>query len=542
MPVPAGMPDAAVMAPAGRSTCTGSPRRPDRRRRRTSRERLRRARRRAPVPGLQPAGFRDADDDANARSARRERLAARRGAGDAHRVEPGRHAGDSRGRALRPAQIDRLVLLAPAVMFAKPGHHLLPPERIEEWRRPGPLPFFHYADNDERDAEFRVLRGQPPLRSRSTRAFAQPALIFQGLRDTSVDPRTVEAFARTRPNVTLSLLDDDHQLIASLPRIWEGVARVSGVDRVRRARLALVVALRVIAAGPAVGLVGSPAWPALAPQQRADRPAPHRAAGRLRASPAAATPSRPCRSKPTSPACSPARRRAKARPAALEALAIAIRTFALANPDRHRADGFDLCDQTHCQVVRDGHRRDRTRRRRRRPARCCCANGALASVFYSASCGGRTEMPSNVWPGADDPPYLPSRDDDACEGAPAWTAEIRPARSAARVARPPDFAATGCATCGSRRATAPAASRACARRPDARRDLRAGSARGRRPDARLAAHQEHGVRAAAWRRNGYRFTGHGFGHGVGMCVIGSAQPRGARDDAQTAILRTYFPG
>ena len=38
-------------------------------------------------------------------------------------------------------------------------------------------------------------------------------------------------------------------------------------------------------------------------------------------------------------------------PAALEALAITVRTFALANLGRHRADGFDLCDQTHCQVV-----------------------------------------------------------------------------------------------------------------------------------------------------------------------------------------------
>ena len=54
-------------------------------------------------------------------------------------------------------------------------------------------------------------------------------------------------------------------------------------------------------------------------------------------------------------------------------------------------------------------------------------NGAIAPVFYSASCGGRTEIPSNVWPGADDPPHLPSADDEACEGAPAWEAELRPA-------------------------------------------------------------------------------------------------------------------
>ena len=39
-------------------------------------------------------------------------------------------------------------------------------------------------------------------------------------------------------------------------------------------------------------------------------------------------------------------------PAALEALAITIRTFALANRGRHHADGLDLCDQTHCQVLR----------------------------------------------------------------------------------------------------------------------------------------------------------------------------------------------
>ncbi|PYR40935.1 MAG: hypothetical protein DMF93_09765, partial [Acidobacteria bacterium] len=40
------------------------------------------------------------------------------------------------------------------------------------------------------------------------------------------------------------------------------------------------------------------------------------------------------------------------RAAALEALAITVRTFAAANLGRHRADGFDLCDQTHCQVLR----------------------------------------------------------------------------------------------------------------------------------------------------------------------------------------------
>jgi pimeloyl-ACP methyl ester carboxylesterase len=125
-------------------------------------------------------------------------------------------------------RIDRLVLLAPAVMFAKDGHHLLPPERIEEWRRKGAIPFFHYGHNEERPLDFAFY--EDTLRYDAFEAkFSQPTLIFQGVRDTSVDHRTVERFARTRPNVTLSLLDDDHQLTASLPRIWNDVEAFLGL-------------------------------------------------------------------------------------------------------------------------------------------------------------------------------------------------------------------------------------------------------------------------------------------------------------------------
>jgi len=120
-------------------------------------------------------------------------------------------------------RIGGLVLLAPAVMFAKEGHHLLPPERIAEWKRLGRLPFFHYADNAERMLNYAFYEDSFRYNPFDT-AFPQPALVFQGLHDKSVDPRTVEAFARTRPNVTLSLLEDDHQLVKSLPRIWEGVS------------------------------------------------------------------------------------------------------------------------------------------------------------------------------------------------------------------------------------------------------------------------------------------------------------------------------
>jgi uncharacterized protein len=125
-------------------------------------------------------------------------------------------------------QIDRLVLMAPAVMFATPGHQLLPPERIDDWRRRGALPFFHYGYNEERLLNYAFYEDTLHYDAFAA-SFPQPALVFQGLNDRSVPYQTVEQFARTRPNVTLSLLDDDHQLIASLPRMWNDVEAFLGL-------------------------------------------------------------------------------------------------------------------------------------------------------------------------------------------------------------------------------------------------------------------------------------------------------------------------
>ena len=125
-------------------------------------------------------------------------------------------------------RVNRLVLMAPAVMFAKPGHHLLPPDRIRSWRERGALPFFHYAYGEERPLD--VAFYEDSLRYDAFGAsFDQPTLVFQGRRDVSVPVETVEAFAAARTNVDLMLLDDDHQLTASLPVMWQTVSRFLGL-------------------------------------------------------------------------------------------------------------------------------------------------------------------------------------------------------------------------------------------------------------------------------------------------------------------------
>jgi pimeloyl-ACP methyl ester carboxylesterase len=124
------------------------------------------------------------------------------------------------------ARVDRLVLLAPAVMFGDPERHLLSPDEIARWKDRGEYEFLHYGHG----------RG-PTMRLPLSYAFyedslkydtfgtlfPQPTLIFQGTRDALVDWREVQQFAASRPNVTLSLLDDDHQMLSSLPVIWKDV-------------------------------------------------------------------------------------------------------------------------------------------------------------------------------------------------------------------------------------------------------------------------------------------------------------------------------
>ncbi|HZT75642.1 MAG TPA: SpoIID/LytB domain-containing protein [Vicinamibacterales bacterium] len=226
-------------------------------------------------------------------------------------------------------------------------------------------------------------------------------------------------------------------------------------------------------------------------------------------------------------------------PAALEALAITIRTFALANRNRHRADGFDLCDQTHCQVLRAATA-GTERAAAATASRVLLRDGLPASIYFSASCGGHTEIPSAVWPGADDPPYLPSQDDDACQGMPVWSAELE-AADLLRALRAAGF--RGDRLRDVRVLTRTRSGRVARLRLD-----------GLTPDAisgqdlRVAVGRTIGwqhIKSTAFtlRKDGdaYRFSGHGSGHGVGLCVIGSAR-LAERGQTADAILARYFPG
>lgn len=97
---------------------------------------------------------------------------------------------------------------------------------------------------------------------------------------------------------------------------------------------------------------------------------------------------------------------------ALKALAITARTYMLAHRDRHRAEGFDFCDTTHCQFYRgEDNWMDRLPPPAIREAVTATRRewlgyrGSIVETYYTAACGGMTATPDSVWGGETKSPY-----------------------------------------------------------------------------------------------------------------------------------------
>jgi len=110
----------------------------------------------------------------------------------------------------------------------------------------------------------------------------------------------------------------------------------------------------------------------------------------------------------------------------LKAMAIVARTYALVNRHRHAAEGFDLCDSTHCQALRFQAPRALIEQAVRETAGETLWYGAhRASIYITQHCGGIAEKATNVWPELH-APYLESHPDPYClRRSPAtWHADI----------------------------------------------------------------------------------------------------------------------
>lgn len=125
--------------------------------------------------------------------------------------------------AAADARVKGLVLLAPALDFGADENDRIGMVSVADWRAAGSCEVFHYAWNRSETLDFALY--EDAARHDAFAAHLDiPVLVFQGRQDTVVDPKVVIRWWGSRPNVTLEMLDDDHQLQRSIDRICEMTA------------------------------------------------------------------------------------------------------------------------------------------------------------------------------------------------------------------------------------------------------------------------------------------------------------------------------
>ena len=127
-----------------------------------------------------------------------------------------------------PDRVGTLVLMAPALDFSDTGLRGPGGADVDAWQRDGSLTIFHFGYGRMMPIHYELYADARRYDAMHAR-IEMPTLVFQGRRDTAVDPVTVERWAAARPNVELYMRDDDHQLTLSLPAIWSATARVLGL-------------------------------------------------------------------------------------------------------------------------------------------------------------------------------------------------------------------------------------------------------------------------------------------------------------------------
>jgi stage II sporulation protein D len=234
-----------------------------------------------------------------------------------------------------------------------------------------------------------------------------------------------------------------------------------------------------------------------------------------------------------------------------EVQAIIARTYAVSHMGRHATEGFDVCDQTHCQVYQPGRIKTSSFSAAAKDAvtrtagRILRFGGKPAETLFHADCGGYTTTPTVAWNGPA-LPYLPASEDDVpgaahrtwqfSATAEEWTALLsRDARTnpggPVRTIRVVQGDVSGRAVAVEITGTTPTQVR-----------------RVSGETLRTVITAARGVRSFMSSRfeisktaNGFRVDGTGFGHGVGLCQVG-AIARSRRGDSLAAILEHYYPG
>src|SRR5947209_8673101 len=226
-------------------------------------------------------------------------------------------------------------------------------------------------------------------------------------------------------------------------------------------------------------------------------------------------------------------------------MAVAIRTYAAHFKQRHQGDGFDFCDSTHCQALNfKGISAEARAAATATRGEMLWYAGEPAATFYDQNCGGTVAAAQEAWPSLH-APYLAQHADPYClRGTPLpWKAELERSHVEAALRKaglkfPEGWNSLQVASRSSSGRVLKLAFGGASGPPQ----LVSGSS------FRFAIGRSLGwnqVRSDLYEiavENGrIIFTGHGAGHGVGLCQAG-AEEMSKEGKGYHEILAFYYPG
>ena len=128
--------------------------------------------------------------------------------------------------AARDASVAKLVLLAPAFRLFERWRERISPDEERRWRSGG-LWVHHHAAGRQRLLGWAFMEAAATLPAYPE--VPVPSLCLAGRRDELVPLADVEEFVARTPNARLVVLEDGHELLASIDRIFDETRAFLGV-------------------------------------------------------------------------------------------------------------------------------------------------------------------------------------------------------------------------------------------------------------------------------------------------------------------------
>jgi pimeloyl-ACP methyl ester carboxylesterase len=126
-------------------------------------------------------------------------------------------------------QVDKIILMAPALDFVTRYFLSFTPEQLKTWKQRGYITLYHYQYESQRELGYNIVEDARkyqnglPIRSLGT-------LIFHGIHDESVPYQVSIDYLQKNLGARLIIFNSDHGLIDQLDTMWKYLADFLKLD------------------------------------------------------------------------------------------------------------------------------------------------------------------------------------------------------------------------------------------------------------------------------------------------------------------------